>query len=333
LEGIAAARNDGFLVLDELGQVDAKEAGQVAYMLANGAAKARMAKDGGNRPQKQWRLIFLSSGEQGLEDKLGEDGKRAKAGQEVRVPDIPCPATGMLDDAHGFSSLGHLAEHLKAQARRHYGHAARSFLTQLCDQWNRREELRTQLKTMESAWLASAIPEGADPQVCRVGGRFALVAVAGELAQRMGILPWPPGEAERAAKVCFDTWLDRRGFTGASEVHKGIAAVLAFLDKHGMSRFDEWGDRSPNVINRAGTRKRAEGVDGWDFYITAGGWKEACQGFTARDVARACAEAGILEPDHDGKSSQPVSLPDHGKCRCYVVRAKARASYRDGEAA
>jgi putative DNA primase/helicase len=93
LEGIAATRNDGFLVLDELGQVDSKEAGQVAYMLANGSAKARMAKDGGSRLLKQWRLIFLSSGEQGLEDKLGEEGKRTKAGQEVRVPDIPCRRT------------------------------------------------------------------------------------------------------------------------------------------------------------------------------------------------------------------------------------------------
>lgn len=86
LEGIAATRNDGFLPLDELSQVDAKDAGQVAYMLANGAAKARMTKEGGNRPQKQWRLVFLSSGEQTLEDKVNEDGRRIRAGQEVRVP-------------------------------------------------------------------------------------------------------------------------------------------------------------------------------------------------------------------------------------------------------
>ncbi|MBL0313899.1 MAG: DUF927 domain-containing protein [Holophagaceae bacterium] len=334
LEGIAAARNDGFLVLDELSQVDAKEAGQVAYMLANGSAKARANREGGARAMKQWRLIFLSSGEQGLEDKLSEEGKKARAGQEVRVPDIPCPASGMFDDAHGFSSLGDFAEHLKAQARLHYGHAARAFLEHLCDEWNRRDALQSRLKAMETAWLASAIPAGADAQVCRVAGRFALVGIAGELAQRMKILPWPEGESERAALVCFKAWLDRRGFSGASEVYRGIAAVLAFLEKHGQSRFDEWGDSNAKIINRAGTKKRAEGVDGWDFFITPEAWKEVCQGFTASSVARACADAGILEPDEKSqRSSRSMKIPGHGKARCYIIRAAALGKHNEAEAA
>ncbi len=330
LEGIAAARNDGFLALDELGQVDAKDAGPAAYMLANGSAKARMTRDGGNRPIKQWRLIFLSSGEQGLEDKLSEDGKRPKPGQDVRVPDIPCPSNGMLDDAHGFPGHGHLAEHLKAQARQHYGHAARAFLKALCDESTRSDVLEATLKSKEAAWLTAAVPGGADPQVRRVAGRFALVAVAGELAQRMEILPWPEGEAEHAALVCFKAWLDRRGFTGASEDHGGVEAVLAFIGRHGLSRFDEWGDRDAKIINRAGTRKRVEGGDGWDYYLTSEAWKEACQGFTPKDVARACVEAGIIEPGRDGKNAQSVSVPGHGKARCYVIRANAVSRHPEG---
>lgn len=332
LEGIAAARNDGFLVLDELSQVEAKEAGQVAYLLANGSAKARATREGGNRAMRQWRLIFLSSGEQGLEDKLSEDGKRVRAGQEVRVPDIPCPPSGMLEDAHGFETLGALAEHLKAAARRHYGHAARAFLVALCQGMERREALVAKLRGLEAAWLAEQVPAGSDPQVRRVAGRFALVAVAGELAQRMGILPWPEGETARAAAVCFAAWLDRRGHAGASEVHRGIAAVLAFLEKHGVSRFDEWGDRDARTINRAGTRKRAEGpVDGWDFFILPEAWKEACQGFGARDVARACADAGILEPDGAGKLARSIQIPGHGRGRCYLVRAAAVARFLEGD--
>ena len=333
LEGIAAARNDGFLVLDELSQVDAKEAGQVAYMLANGSAKARATREGGNRVMKQWRLIFLSSGEQGLEDKLSEDGKRVRAGQEVRVPDVPCPPSGMLDDAHGLPDLGSLAEHLKAQARKHYGHGARAFLELLCKEWERREALQSKLRGMEANWLAEQVPVGADPQVRRVAGRFALVAVAGELAQRMGVLPWPEDESSKAAAVCFRAWLDRRGHAGASEVHRGIAAVLAFLEKHGMSRFDEWGDREARPILRAGTRKRAEGpVDGWDFFMTPDAWKEACQGSGPRDVARACADAGILEPDGAGKLARSIQIPGHGKTRCYIIRAAAVTRYLEGEA-
>jgi len=322
LEGIAATRNDGFLALDELSQVDPKEAGAVAYMLANGSAKARANREGGARTMRQWRLVFLSTGEQGLEDKMMEDGKRARAGQEVRVPDIPCPAAGMFEVAHGLPSLGALAEHLKAQARNHYGHAARTFLQNLCEAWPRRDALRAQLQEMERAWLAQSVPPRSDAQVRRVAGRFALVAVAGELAQGMGILPWADEEASKAASVCFKAWLDRRGFTGASEVHRGIEAVLSFLDRNGQSRFSEWGVREALVVNRAGFKKQADApVEGWDYYINAPAWQEACQGFSASSVAKACIEAGILEPGKDGRSARSLPIPGQGKVRCYVIRA------------
>ena len=74
---------------DALHQFGHMEAGQVTYMLANGNPKARMNREGGNRSKKQWCLVFLRSGEQGLEDKLGEDGKRVRAGQELRVTVLP----------------------------------------------------------------------------------------------------------------------------------------------------------------------------------------------------------------------------------------------------
>lgn len=41
LEGLAALHNDGLLILDELSQMEPKEAGESAYLLANGQGKAR----------------------------------------------------------------------------------------------------------------------------------------------------------------------------------------------------------------------------------------------------------------------------------------------------
>lgn len=328
LEGIAGSRNDGFLVLDELSQVDPKEAGAVAYMLANGTAKARAMKDGSARTVKQWRLVFLSSGELGLEDKLGEDGKRSRAGQEVRVPDVPCPQEGMFQDPHSLPSLGSLAEHLKAQARAHYGHPARVFLENLAGEWSRRDHLKGRLREMESAWLAQALPPGSDAQVRRVAGRFALVAVAGELARAMGILPWPTGEAEKAAQECFRAWLDRRGHSGASEVHRGIQTVLDFLDRNGQSRFAPWGMKDCLIVNRAGFKKQADAPsEGWDYFINSSAWAEVCQGFSSAGVAKACMEAGILEPGREGRSARAVTIPGQGKTRCYVIRAAGVARY------
>lgn len=57
LEGLAALHNDGLLILDELSQIDPKEAGENACLLANGRGKARAA-----RQSASWRLIFLSAG-------------------------------------------------------------------------------------------------------------------------------------------------------------------------------------------------------------------------------------------------------------------------------
>jgi uncharacterized protein (DUF927 family) len=81
LEGTAEGHCDTLLCLDEMGQVEAREAGEIAYMLANGFGKGRASRDGLARRPAQWRLLFLSSGEVSLADKMAEIGRRSKAGQ------------------------------------------------------------------------------------------------------------------------------------------------------------------------------------------------------------------------------------------------------------
>ena len=45
-------------------------------------------------------------------------------------------------------------------------------------------------------------------QVQRVAKRFALVAVAGELATEYDVLPWAVGEASQFASLCFKSFVD-----------------------------------------------------------------------------------------------------------------------------
>ena len=69
-------------------------------------------------------------------------------------------------------------------------------------------------------------------QAWSVCHRFALVAVAGELATEFGILPWDKGDATKAADICFAAWLDERGHLGLcrggedhhdlTHLHRGI---------------------------------------------------------------------------------------------------------------
>ena len=108
LEGVALAHCDALLCLDELSQVAPQAAAEVAYMLANGQGKARAGRTGAARSAKAWRVLFLSTGEIGLADKIGEDPrsrKRLMAGQEVRVIDLPADAgagLGLFEELHGF---------------------------------------------------------------------------------------------------------------------------------------------------------------------------------------------------------------------------------------
>ena len=46
--------------------MDPKQAGEAAYMLANGKGKARASRTGDARAPASWRLLFLSSGEIGI---------------------------------------------------------------------------------------------------------------------------------------------------------------------------------------------------------------------------------------------------------------------------
>lgn len=89
LESIAAFHNDCLLCLDELGKLEPKIAGEVAYLLVNGEGKQRCDKSGFARKKQAWRLLFLSSGEIGLPDLIRQSGQKVRGGHEVRVVDIP----------------------------------------------------------------------------------------------------------------------------------------------------------------------------------------------------------------------------------------------------
>src|SRR5207248_5407942 len=74
LEGAAAASSDGVLILDELGEADARAASEIVYLLANETGKSRADRSGAARRRRTWRVLFLSSGEVTLQAKLAEAG-------------------------------------------------------------------------------------------------------------------------------------------------------------------------------------------------------------------------------------------------------------------
>ena len=328
LESVAAAHCDLLLCLDEMGEAPAETVAACAYALANGAGKGRAAQDGGARRVAEWRVLFLSTGEEGLSDRLAEargGPRRVRAGQEVRVLDVPAEAGphGLFDTLHDFANAAALADHLRAATGRTYGTAGRAWLERLASD---PEGMSAVARDVMGAFLSTHVARDAGGQVRRAAGRFALVAAAGELAAACGILPWQPGEAERAAAACFKAWrATRPGGDGAAEDAAAVAAVRAFIGAHGESRFQTLGDHDDpearNIINRAGWKKR-DG-QGWRFLIMPETWRrEVVAGMDPEASARALHRAGFLmaSGEKDGRMQRPERTGLSRKARVYVIR-------------
>jgi uncharacterized protein (DUF927 family) len=335
LEAVAARHSDTLLCLDELSQVDAKAAKAAAYMLANGSGKSRAGRSGEARPVAEFRIMFLSTGEISLSDKIAEDGRggRAAAGQQVRVVDIPADAgagMGMFENLHEFADAEKLASHLKRTASTVYGAPARQFLELFCaDQ----EKCTEAAKACRTEFMRENSPLGADGQVLRVAARFGLAAAAGELARSFGILPWEAGEATRGCAQCFRAWLDGRQGIGPAEIEEAVRNVIAFLEAHGSSRFEPFENAETHpqrTFNRVGWRKQIpenswDKIEAyWECYATSEGLREMVGAADFAAARRALVERGVLIGSRDG-SATTIRVPGYGSKKLYKLIAPGAA--------
>lgn len=323
LEGVATAHSETFLCLDELGQIDGREAGAAAYMLANGQGKARMKAAGGLRSLPAWRVSFLSTGETGLAAHSAAAGKTTAAGMEVRILELPADAgegLGMWEALHGLRDGKAMSEALIDATGREHGTAAPAFLTALVADL---DGTKHKAREIMARFEAASVPANASGIARRAGRRFALIATAGELARAAAVLPWPEGEAERAAGVMFRAWAAGRGGVDASEDAKAIQAVRDFIERN-PARFEPWdlGEAHPlrPAINRAGWWRVQNGAR--ENLLLASSWAEVAStaGLDPRRIAKAMIGAGLLIPDRAGKSAQSVTPPHASRTRLYVVR-------------
>ncbi len=168
IEGVAAETSDTVLILDEISQADAREVGDVVYMLANEGGKARAGRGGQARQRQTWRSLFLSTGELTLAAKMAEEGKRTMAGLEVRLVNLPADAgagLGVFQALHDKPGPAVLADHLRDMARVHYGTAARAYLERLAhDRTRDLGKLRGFLSGLRDEFLARHVPAGAAGQ-------------------------------------------------------------------------------------------------------------------------------------------------------------------------
>lgn len=329
LEGAALRANDSLLILDEFGQIDPKEAGETAYMLANGSGKTRANRSGETRQAATWNLQYLSTGETTLTDHMIEGGKKAKAGQEVRMIDIPADpggGYGIFGTLHEFANGAEFSEALKHNARRYHGSAIRAFLEDVIKHY---DALPGFIQKQQEKFLAAVLPPEASGQVRRVANRFALFAAAGDYASVLKITGWEPskddeeGEAFKCVANCFHAWLKTRGGDEMREVTTLLAQVRKFFENHGESRFTLLSaDRNdPTVVNnlvtanRCGFRRQTTG--GYEYLVLPETFREICTGFNLTFAIKTLVQKGILVTDTHGKPQTNHRLPGMGVKKVY----------------
>ncbi len=116
---------------------------------------------------------------------------------------------GVFETLHDIPSAAALADHLRTAARTFYGNAGRAFLARLVEARHRDSEaLLAGIAAARESFVARHASAGADGQARSIGSRFALIAVAGKLATKLGVLPWQEAEATAAAANCLKSrWL------------------------------------------------------------------------------------------------------------------------------
>ncbi|WP_250520688.1 DUF927 domain-containing protein [Caballeronia sp. NCTM1] len=322
LEGLAALHNDTLLVLDELAQVDPREAGEIAYMLANGTGKARAGRTGSARARQSWRLLFLSAGEIGLAQHMQAGGKKAKAGQEVRLVEIPADAGqgfGLFETLHGQAGGAQLSALINEGCARSYGVAAIEMLRALAKE---PDVVEKYLRQETTKFLADHMPDDGNGQAHRVCQRLALIGLAGEYATDCGITGWTAGEALSAAVQCFNAWLENRGGAGNHEHAAILSHVKAFFEAHEEARFTDLNDVSDRpTSNRAGYRRSVDGAP--EYLVFPEVFKrEVSQGFDPKSAAKVLVNAGWIRSSPDGKYQRVERIPGKGSTRLYVFTSR-----------
>ncbi|EMC1692627.1 DUF927 domain-containing protein [Salmonella enterica] len=227
----AAARNDGFIPIDEIGQGGkVTEIAHAAYSLFNGVGRIQGRKEGGNRAVARWKIAALSTGEEDFETFLVRGGVTPKAGQLVRLLSVPFIDTLFFN---GYSDGDEHARAIKQMASRYCGAAGREWIRWLAD--NKETAVRA-VTEKENQW-SGMLPDEASSQVRRVASRFALLDAVGDLATN--ITGWGPEECSVAVHAAFDDWVNDFGLENR-EKYQVISRARDFIQRHALTRFQPY---------------------------------------------------------------------------------------------
>jgi hypothetical protein len=292
----AAARNDGFITLDEIGQAkDGKNLETIAYDLFNETDKIRGEKEGGNRQIKRWKVSALSTGEKDLETQLRLQGAKVHAGQLVRLLNVPLEEANNL---HNFPNNKAHADHLNEKVQECFGVIGREWIAFLS---NNADAVKSTYKIIRQKWLD--LSNNMSGQVQRVAGdRFAVLETALYLAK--DLTQWTEEESAQAILKNFLNWKEEFG-ENSREESALINTMTDWLLINESSFIEYPADPSAKIpLKIAGVRVLEDNAEGEEpcYFIYSKIFDEIIEGFPKKMAQNILFSIGLLKkPDKSEK--------------------------------
>jgi hypothetical protein len=241
LEDFATARNDGLLILDEIGEYKEKGLAGNLYKLFNGSGRGRSDKynEINNTQRNTWRLSVISTGEIHIKQALNRCKEEYKEGLRARVLNVPIDAgAGLLsfDTLNGRASGNALATELLEACSKFYGVAGKSFLIAFCEYL----KVPNALKRLEEQYttLVDKLIKEVPFVDHRLSQRMSVSTLAGELAIQFNILPFESGDCLKAVIRCALDSVDATPPHGASrEVAADLLILAQYFQTHKNGNF------------------------------------------------------------------------------------------------
>ncbi|EGE5148551.1 DUF927 domain-containing protein [Escherichia coli] len=303
IQNEAAARCDGFLWLDELGDGKPDDLSGVIYSMFNGTGRVRATKDGNNAQRAFWRLPVISTGEADTATFASQAQITLAPGQLVRLLNVPIEQMQPVN-LHGYQTAGAHAMALIRACSDNFGAVFREWITWLI---RSQPEAENTISQHLDKWRTAAAEEYPDsPQVCRVADAFAVLEAA--LVLTRPFTGWDAVACRDAVAHVFASWVKDFG-THDKAQSQIISQATDFLMQYGRSRFatlttdgkaNTVTDQEASRIGRLyGYRKPADGDNGdeW-FYVTPAAFRDhIAKGHNDRQAAAALEKAGLLACD------------------------------------
>lgn len=300
----AISHNDGLLVMDELTQIDPKHGKDIAYALFNGEDKTRAKADGGNRKKRNWNVLVLSTGEKDLETQLEQYKIPVKAGELVRLVNIPFEQYRnfheFTDSEKSIMEQGKaFTENLDQNSQTFYGTAGREWILYLAEHKN---EIEGIFRFYNQQWT-DYLPKDrkVSNQIGRVARNFAVLETACQCSRH--ITGWTAAEITETLHHVFNLWIENNGYED-NETRKIIEKLDSFLSQnlHRFHRKDNHG-YIIEASNPAGAF-----VDGSEplYYVFSHALNSEFTGFQEKHVINVLIEKGRLFKKEQGRNLSTI---------------------------